>query len=170
MTCAHGAANRCSRVAIESWRAESTMKRLNLIRYGSMAYGLMMASAVVFVFIPQDTMVHIGAVCHLPPFEITPVFEYMARGLALMAFLFGLLMFYFAFHLSEQIRLISLLGWTALGLIPVAIWIHVMAQTPLWWRAGDTIGLLILWLLSFLSRNLKELEASGLVDATVRSV
>lgn len=137
------------------------MKKGKLIRYGFIAYGVMMASGIVFVFLPQEIMVRIASLCHLPPFEITPVFEYMARGLSLVAFLFGLLMFYFAFHLNEQAHLIGLVGWSALALIPFAIWIHVMAQTPLWWKAGDVMGLACLWALCHLSTKINNSKSRG---------
>ncbi len=127
------------------------MKSKNLIRSGFVVYGLLMASGIVVVFVPQSVMLRIGTLCQLPSFEITPVFEYMARGLSLSAFLFGLLMLYFAFHLSEEARLINLVGWAALSLIPVVIWIHAIIPTPWWWKAGDITGLAILWILCIIS-------------------
>ena len=127
------------------------MKRKKLVQYGFTAYGIVMATGIVFVFIPRDAMVRIGTLCRLPGFEVTPVFEYMARGLSFVAFLAGLLMFYFARNLSEQARSIRLAGWTALASIPVAIFIHASARTPLWWGVGDVVGLLALCALCFLS-------------------
>jgi len=127
------------------------MKRIDAIRYGFIGYGLVMATGIIFVFIPASDMVRIGMLCDLPPFEITPVFEYMARGLSFVAFLSGLLMFYFAFHLAEQQRLIRLIGWTALAALPVIVWIHIEVETPAWWLAGDVLGVVLLWLLCFLA-------------------
>jgi len=120
------------------------MNRKKTVQYGFRAYGLMMATGIVLVFVPEGAMVRIGTLCGLPPFEVTPVFEYMGRGLAFVAFLFGLLMFYFACHLAEQARLIRFVGWGALGSVPVAVFIHAASETPLWWGVGDVVGLLIL--------------------------
>ena len=134
------------------------MKRKKIVQYGFMAYGIVMATGILFVFMPQDAMVRIGTLCRLPRFEVTPVFEYMARGLSFGAFLFGLLMFYFAAHLSEQTRLIRFVGWTALASVPVAIFIHTSAHTPLWWEVGDIVGLLALCMLCLLCPKGKESE------------
>jgi len=127
------------------------MKKLESIQIGFMVYGLVMASGMVFVFVPRETMVQIGNRFHLPPFEITPVFEYMARGLSFTAFLGGLLMFYLAFHLAEELRLIRLIGWTALAALPVIVWVHLASNTPLWWFGGDLLGILLLWVLCHLA-------------------
>ena len=127
------------------------MKRKKMIQYGLTIYGIVMATGIVFVFLSRDMMVRIGTLCGLPPFEVTPVFEYMARGLSFVCFLLGLLLLYLAFNLSEQGRLIRFVGWTALASVPVVIFIHVSAQTPLWWGAGDVVGLLILWILCLLA-------------------
>ena len=127
------------------------MTKQTVSKSGFIIYSLVMISGIFFVFIPQDFMVAIGEYCQLPKFVVTPVFEYMARGLSYAAFLIGLLLMYFAFHLNEQARLIRFVGWVALASIPVAIFIHIVSQTPLWWSVGDTSGLIILCILCFLT-------------------
>ena len=134
------------------------MRTTTILKYGFIAYGMVMVSGIVTVFIPDDMMVFIGEQFDLPAFEVTPVFEYMARGLSLVSFLFGLLMFYFAFHPLEQAELIICVGWVSFALVPIIFFIHVVSQTPLLWAVGDIAGLLILWILCMQARKLCELS------------
>lgn len=112
-------------------------------------YGIMMTSAIISVFMPNSTMVRVGECCKLPPFKITPVFEYMARGLSFLSFLFGVVMFYLAFHLDQERKFIRFMGWVAVVSIPVAAFVHLKIDFPWWFMAGDIAGLISLIILCF---------------------
>lgn len=113
-------------------------------------YGIMMATGVPFVFIPNSAMVSIGEWCKLPAFEITPVFEYMARGMSFLSFLFGVVMFYLAFHLEEERKFIRFMGWVGVCSILVAAFVHLKIDFPWWFKVGDLAGLISLIILCFL--------------------
>jgi len=130
------------------------MQKAGILKYGFLIYGAIMATGILFVFIPDEAMISIGKHFNLPPFEVTPIFEYMARGLSLVSFIFGLLMFHLAFHPVEQKHLITRIGHGSLALLPVIIWIHLASHTPLKWAAGDVIGLIVLWALCHQAKDL----------------
>ena len=122
-------------------------KRQKILRLCFVVYGLFMSTAVIFVFIPNESMVWIGAYFGLDDFEITTVFEYMARGMSSLCFLVGMLLIYIGLHLRSCARLVRFLGWLALVSIPMVLFIHLKLATPFWWKAGDTGGVLLLCLM-----------------------
>lgn len=119
------------------------MDRARAARSGLMVCGIVMGTAIIFVFVPSALMVWIGQVLHLPPFEVTPVFDYMARYLSLVHFFFGLLFIYLSLHMDGHLRLIRRIGLVAFAGIPVAVFIHAVSGLPLWWAAGDMAGLCV---------------------------
>ena len=125
------------------------MKRPRILRICFVVYGLVMATAVFFVFIPNESMIRIGRYFDLPHFEITTVFEYMARGMSSACFLAGMLLIYVGLHLQEYARLVRFWGWMALLSLPMIVFIHVKLATPFWWKAGDVAGVFLLVLMCF---------------------
>lgn len=136
--------------------------RKTLLRLGFLLFGLLMATGIIFVFIPREAMVSIGKLYNLPPFEVTPVFDYMARCLSFTAFLAGVGMIYAAFHLAELSRMLRFAGWVTIASIPIIVWIHACAGLPRWWLVGDLIGLAIFAGLCFL---VPQTEVDGKLDS-----
>lgn len=123
------------------------MMRFRLLRCGFVVYGVVMATAIVFVFLPNAGMAWIGRTLALPPFEVTPVFEYMARGMSALCFLAGVFFIYAGLHLDACASLIRFLGGFVLLFLPMVVAIHAKLPTPWWWKAGDVLGVLLLaWL------------------------
>ncbi len=120
------------------------MKRIRVLKFLFVWFGIVMSSAILFVFIPNSTMTWIGANLDLPAFEITPVFEYMARGMSSICFFSGVILLYIGFHIREHLRLIRFMGWFALISVPVVIFIHVKVDTPYWWKVCDVAAMLFL--------------------------
>ncbi len=125
------------------------MRRMKILRICFIGYGLVMISAIFFVFIPNAGMVWIGRNLDLPHFEVTTIFEYMARGMSSLCFLFGVFLFYVGLHLREYAKLVRLLGWLMLLTFPGVLFIHLQLLTPIWWKVGDVTGVLLLCLMCF---------------------
>ena len=123
--------------------------RCRILRACFVVYGLFTACGIFFVFIPDEMMVRIGEAFGLPPFEVTPVFEYMARGMSSLCFLVGALLVYCGLHLGESARLIRFLGWIALASLPAAVFIHAVTPTPAWWKAGGIVAVALLCVMCF---------------------
>jgi len=125
------------------------MKRLRILRICFVVYGLLMAAAIFFVFIPNESMIRIGLYYNLPNFEVTPVFEYMARGMSSICFLVGMILIYLGLHLRQYTPLVRFLGWLALVSLPMIVFIHAKITTPFWWKVGDITGVFVLVLMCF---------------------
>ncbi len=102
-----------------------------------------MASAIFFVFIPNAEMTWIGEKLKLPAFEITPVFEYMARAMSSICFFFGVILIYVGLHIREHLKMVRYMGWFSLISVPMMIFIHSKVDTPYWWKAGDIAAMLV---------------------------
>ena len=127
----------------------SIMKRLRILQVCFVVYGLVMATAIFFVFIPNETMIRIGRYFNLPYFEVTTVFEYMARGMSSICFLVGMILIYVGLQLQQYARLVRFLGWLALVSLPMIVFIHAKLATPFWWKVGDVAGVFLLCLMCF---------------------
>ncbi len=125
------------------------MNRQKILSICFVVYGLIMASAIFFVFIPNENMVSIGRWFGLPHFEVTTVFEYMARGMSSVCFLAGMILLYIGLHFQEHLRLVRFIGWLALLSVPMVIFMHAKMLTPIWWKAGDITGVLLLCFMCF---------------------
>ncbi|MDD4871520.1 MAG: hypothetical protein PHR77_13265 [Kiritimatiellae bacterium] len=127
------------------------MKRIWILSRLFIWFGIVMTSAIFFVFIPNSGMIWIGKTLDLPPFEITAIFEYMARGMSSLCFFFGIIMLYIGFHFQEHLKLVRFMGWFALLSVPIMIFIHARIDTPIWWKIGDPLAMVIFTILCFLS-------------------
>ena len=125
------------------------MKRLNILRVCFVLYGLVMSSALFFIFIPNGGIVWVGERYALPAYEITPVFEYMARGMSGLCFVVGVFVIYIGLNLKDYLRLVGFLKWLAVLSLPVVVFIHAKVDTPMWWKAGDAWGVFLLCVLCF---------------------
>jgi len=132
------------------------MNYLKTLRIFFVIYGLAMSTAIIFVFIPNAAMIRIGDYFDLPNFEISPVFEYLARGMSSLCFIIGALLIYLGFNLQKYASLVRFLGWLTLVSIPMIVFIHVKIDTPFWWKAGDIFGVSLLCLLCFLTPRSKK--------------
>jgi len=133
------------------------MNYLKTLRICFVIYGLAVSTAIIFVFIPNSAMIRIGDYFDLPEFEVSPVFEYLARGMSSLCFMFGVLLIYLGLYLQQYAPLVRLLGWLALVSIPMIVFIHGKIDTPFWWKAGDVFGVSLLCVLCLLTpRNKKE--------------
>jgi len=118
------------------------MKRAKALRFLFIWFGVVMSSAIFFVFIPNSEMIWIGRKLSLPAFEVTPIFEYMARAMSSICFFFGIILLYLGFHFQEHLKFIRYMGWFALFSVPIMIFIHFKIATPFWWKAGDIAAML----------------------------
>lgn len=125
------------------------MNRLRILRVCFVLYGVVMSSAIFFVFIPNSLIVRIGETFELPPYEVSPVFEYMARGMSGLCFVFGLFILYVGLHLREYARLVRVIGWLATLSLPVVLFIHLKVPTPFLWKLGDLWGVFLLCAICF---------------------
>ena len=125
------------------------MKRIKILQICFVAYGLVMSTALFFIFIPNGWIAWIGETYDLPAYEITPVFEYMARGMSSLCFVIGVFLVYIGLHLRDYLRLVGFLKWLAILTLPVVVFIHAKIDTPFWWKAGDVWGVLLLCILCF---------------------
>ena len=104
--------------------------------------GIVMSAAILFAFLPKRVMKQIGEFARLPPFEVTPIFEYMARSLCILCTLIGIACLYLALHTTACIDLIRFIGLCCCPLVVLAVVLHRKIGTPLWWMIGDAIGTL----------------------------
>ena len=132
------------------------MNYLKMLRICFVIYGLVMSTQIIFVFIPNSAMIRIGDYFDLPEFEVTPVFEYMARCMPSLCFMIGVLLIYLGLNLQQFAPLIRLLGWLTLASIPMIIFIHGKIDTPFWWKVGDVFGVSLLCVMCFLAPRPKK--------------
>ncbi|KPK75924.1 MAG: hypothetical protein AMJ79_09100 [Phycisphaerae bacterium SM23_30] len=138
------------------------MKRHSILSKCLIIYGLMMAGAFFLIFIPNRAMIRISSYCGLPAFEVTPIFEYLARGMAALCFMFGVLLIYIGLHLAQHLKLVRFLGWFALLTLPLVVFIHAKVSTPFWWKVGDIAGVLLLCLLCLAApKSLQNSQSPG---------
>ena len=132
------------------------MNYLKILRICFMIYGLAMSTAIFFVFIPNSAMLRIGDYFDLPEFEVNPLFEYMARGMSSLCFIFGVLLIYLGLYLRRYAELARLLGWLSLASIPMIVFMHGKIATPFWWKAGDIFGVSLLCVMCLLTPRTKK--------------
>jgi len=86
--------------------------------------GIVMSAAILFAFLPKRVMKQIGEFARLPPFEVTPIFEYMARSLCILCTLIGIACLYLALHTTACIDLIRFIGLCCCPLVVLAVVLH----------------------------------------------
>lgn len=104
------------------------------------AYGAVMLTGAPLAFIPNAWMTSIGRIFRLPPFEITPVFEYMARTESMAAALFGAALWWLSGRLDRHLAVVRFIGLVGCCVLPMVLLLHFKVDTPLYWKVGDVLG------------------------------
>jgi hypothetical protein len=118
------------------------------------ATGLVMASAVVFIFCPFHWMNAIHQMLGFGPLPTVPVMEYLARTESGLYAYLGAMLFFVSFDLPRYRPLLRFLAWTGIFFSIGVTVLDAKLGLPAFWIAGEgPFTLLLCVVLLILTRD-----------------
>ena len=125
-----------------------------LLRLGAVVTG----SAVLTIFLPEETMSSIHRDLGLGEFPALPITKYLTRSLSAMYAFHGVLLLALSMDVRRFRPVIVVVGWATAGLGFLLLGIDVYAGVPGWWTWAEgpwviVIGFVLVWLAGRVQRT-----------------